>query len=93
MLTKDRGFISLTLAGAKKIESYEKYWVEIADDFIPKGSILAPGILNTDENIRIGDDVLIFRKKSLIGIGVAVMNGADMKKSSYGEAVKIRHIL
>jgi len=93
MLTKDRGFISLTLAGAKKIESYEKYWVEIADDFIPKGSILAPGIINTDENIRIGDEVLIFRKKSLIGIGAAVMNGADMKKSSYGEAVKIRHIL
>ena len=93
MLTKDRGFISLTLAGAKKIESSEKYWVEIADDFIPKGSILAPGILNADENIRIGDEVLIFRKKTLIGIGAAVMNGADMKKSSFGEAVKIRHIL
>jgi archaeosine synthase len=91
MLTGDRGFISLTLAGAKKIESSEKYWVEIADDFKPKGSILAPGILNADENIRIGDEVLIFRKKSLVGIGVAIMNGADMKKSSFGEAVKIRH--
>ena len=93
MLTKDRGFISLTLAGAKKIESSEKYWVEIADDFTPKGSILAPGILNADENIRIGDEVLIFRKKTLIGIGAAVMNGADMKNSSFGEAVKIRHVI
>ncbi len=92
-LTKDRGFISLTLAGAKKIESFEKYWVEIGDDFKPKGSILAPGVLNADTNIRVGDEVLVFRKKSLIGVGVAVMNGLDMKKNTFGEAVKIRHIL
>jgi archaeosine synthase len=93
MLSKDRGFISLTIAGAKKIGLYNEYWIEIADDFKPKGSILAPGILDADENIRIGDEVLIFRKKSLIGIGAAFMNGLDMKKCSYGEAVKIRHIL
>ena len=93
VLTKDHGFISLTFAGAKKIESFKKYWVEIADDFIPKGSILAPGILNSDENIRIGDEVLIFRNKKLVGVGTAVMNGANMKKSGYGEAVKIRHVL
>lgn len=92
MLTKDRGFISLTLDGAKKIESFGKFWIKISDDFIPKGSILAPGILDADEDIRIGDEVLIFRKKSLIGIGAAVMNGLDMKKCNYGEAVKIRHI-
>jgi archaeosine synthase alpha-subunit len=93
MLTGDRGFISLTLEGAKKIKSFDCYNVEIADDFKPKGSILAPGVLNADENIRIGDEVLIFRKKSLVGIGAAVMNGSDMKKNSFGEAVKIRHIL
>jgi archaeosine synthase len=93
MLSRERGYISLTLAGAKKIESFKKYWVEIADDFIPKGSILAPGVLNTDENIRVGDEVLIFREKILFGVGAAVMNGSDMKKNSYGEAIKIRHIL
>jgi archaeosine synthase len=93
MLSKDRGYISLTLDGARKIKSFDRYWIDIADDFIPKGSILAPGVINSDEDIRIGDEVLIFRNKTLIGVGIAVMNGLDMKKCSYGEAVKIRHIL
>ena len=93
MLTKDRGYISLTLQGAEKIKSFNFYKIEIADDFKPKGSILAPGVIDADEKIRIGDEVLIFRKKSLIGIGAAAMNGADMKKNSFGEAVKIRHII
>ena len=66
--------------------------VEIANDFKPKGSILAPGVLDADRNIRIGDEVLIFRKKKLIGVGVAVMNGFDMKSLNFGESVKIRHL-
>jgi archaeosine synthase alpha-subunit len=92
MLIGDKGFISLTLEGAEKISSLCDYKLDISDDFKPKGSILAPGIINAYSNIRVGDEVLIFRKNKLIGVGVACMNGSDMIDLSYGEAVKIRHI-
>ena len=92
MLIGDKGFISLTLEGGKKILDTCEYKVEISDDFKPKGSILAPGIITASEYIRIGDEVLIFTKKRLIGVGVACMNGNDMKNLRYGEAIKIRHI-
>ena len=78
--------------GAEKISNYCEYKVEISDDFKPKGSILAPGIIEADENIRIGDEVLIFRKNKLVGVGVACMNGKDMEELLYGEAIKTRHI-
>ena len=92
MLIGEKGYISLTLDGAKKISNKCEYKIEISDDFKPKGSILAPGVINANKEIRIGDEVLIFRKKRLIGVGSACMNGKDMKFLNYGEAVKIRHI-
>ncbi len=92
MLTGDRGFISLTLEGAEKIKEVYENKVDISDDFKPKGSILAPGIIDASDNIRIGDEVLIFRKNKLAGVGAACMNGFDMKKLGFGEAIKIRHI-
>ena len=92
MLIGEKGYISLTFEGAEKISDICEYKVEISDDFKPKGSILSPGVVDADENIRIGDEILIFRKKSLIGVGVACMNGSDMIDLNYGEAVKTRHI-
>jgi archaeosine synthase len=91
MLTEERGFISLTLDGAKRLIDTEQYWVDIYDDFTLKGSVFAPGIKNADESIRIGDEVLVRKKKQLCGVGVALMNGKEMTKSTHGEAVKIRH--
>jgi len=93
MLIGEKGYISLTMDGARKIAAVCDYKIEISDDFKPKGSILSPGIISANENIRKGDEVLIFRKKSLIGVGAACMNGTDMIKLSFGEAVKIRHIM
>jgi archaeosine synthase len=91
MVTDNRGLISLTNYGGKKIQSVKSYWVEIFDDFELKGSVFAPGVKNADEQIRINDDVIVLRNKKLAGVGVALMNGYDMKQSSYGEAVKMRH--
>jgi archaeosine synthase len=91
MITKDRGFISLTLDGAKKISKHRKYWIDTYDDFNLKGSLFAPGIKDTDESIRIGDEVLIIKNKNITAVGVAQMNGEEMKKLNHGEAVKIRH--
>lgn len=93
MLIGEKGYISLTKEGAEKISTVCEYKVEIAGDFKPKGSILAPGIISANKNIRIGDEVLIFRKEKLLGVGSACMNGSDMKKLDYGEAIKIRHII
>ena len=88
MITQERGLISLTLDGANKIESYS---VKISSDFDLIGSVFAPGIINADENIRIGDEVIVKNKKQTVAVGVAQMNSEEMIQSSYGEAVKVRH--
>lgn len=91
MITKERGLITITIEGAKKIYNFNKNIVEIYDDFLLKGSLLAPGIKKADINIRIGDDVFILKNKKLCGVGIAKMNGEKMMNLSYGEAVSIRH--
>ncbi len=91
MITKERGLISLTLTGAEKLLDSKKYWIEIFDDFKLIGSIFAPGVKNSDSDIRIGDDVIVIKNKKLAAVGVAQMNGEEMKKSDHGESVKIRH--
>jgi len=93
MITRERGLISLTIQGAERIVKSEKYWVEIFDDFTLTGSVFSPGIKKADENIRVGDEVIILQKQKLLAVGVAMMNGFEMKTSDHGEAVKIRHII
>ncbi len=91
MITKERGLISLTLNGAKHLLDLKKYWVEIYDDFELIGSVFSPGVKNADSNIRVRDEVIIIKNDKLVAIGVAQMNGEEMKKSNHGEAVKVRH--
>lgn len=91
MIVGKRGLISLTLHGAEKMLESKKYWAEIYDDFTLKGSVFAPGLKDCDKDIRIGDEVAVLRNKKLCGVGVALMNGEEMKQSNHGEAIKIRH--
>jgi archaeosine synthase len=91
MLTKERGLISLTVDGAQRIADAKTYWIEIYDDFTLKGSVFAPGIKDADESIRIGDEVVVLKNKTLCAVGVAQMNGNEMIEATHGEAVKIRH--
>ena len=91
MITKERGLISLTLAGAEKLLDSKKYWLEIYDDFELIGSIFAPGVKDADSKIRAGDEVIVLKNDKLVAVGVAQMNGEEMKKSKQGEAVKVRH--
>jgi len=93
MITKERGLISLTINGAEKINNFGEYWVEIYSDFILKGSVFAPGVKDADEQIRIGDEVIVTRNKKLCAVGVAQMNGEEMIQTRQGEAIKIRHII
>ena len=83
-----RGTFALTFAGGLKIG--KNYWVEI-DDFYPKGSVFAVGVKNADDRIRVGDEVIVFYKDEMRGVGIAKMNGEEMTESEHGEAVKIRH--
>ncbi len=93
MLTEERGFLSLTMAGAQRLLDAKQYWVEIYDDFTLKGSVFAPGVQQADASIRIGDEVLVEKANQLCGVGVALMNGTEMSQATQGEAVKIRHHL
>ncbi|MCK9565729.1 MAG: archaeosine synthase subunit alpha [Methanothrix sp.] len=88
--TTPSGMIALSLAGAGRLLPLEKYIVKIGD-FLPKGSLLAPGVVDADEQIRPGDEVIVVGEKAL-GIGRAKMSGWEMKASRRGVAVEIRHI-
>lgn len=91
MIPDQRGLISLTAEGGKRLCSLQKYTVFIKTGFTVKGSILAPGILSSDSDIRRGDDVIVIQGDSYLGVGVATMNGEEMIRRSYGEAVNMRH--
>lgn len=84
------GSLTLTLEGAKRMNLNDAYFVEIGD-FVPKGSILAPGVDNADLQIRPGDDVFVKGKKA-IAVGKAKMSGREMIESSRGMAVELRHV-
>jgi len=91
MIIQKRGLISLTFDGANKISESKYNLVKIYDDFELIGSVFAPGVKDADESIRIGDEVIVLKNKKLCAVGVAMMNGEEMKESMHGEAVKIRH--
>ena len=89
-LVPQYGMLALSLDGAELMIKSEKYLVTI-DDFLPRGSILAPGVIQADPGIRPNDEVIVLGKKALC-VGRAVMNGEEMVKSSRGVAVDVRHV-
>lgn len=54
--------LALSLEGAELMVKSEKYMVKI-DDFVPRGSILAPGVIKADPGIRTNDEVIVIGKK------------------------------
>jgi archaeosine synthase alpha-subunit len=84
------GTAAITIAGAEMMIPRNSYIVHI-DDFIPRGSILAPGILEADPAIREGDEVFVVGEKA-IGVGRARMNGKEMTMSTRGQAIDLRHV-
>lgn len=89
-ISSQYGSLTLTLEGAKRMNLNDAYFVEIGD-FVPKGSILAPGVENADPQIRPGDDVFV-KGKNAIAVGKARMSGREMVESSRGMAVELRHV-
>ena len=66
MLVGERGMISLTKEGGQALLDAGKgaYCVEI-EDFQPKANIFAVGVVGADENIRIGDEVVVAHRKGI----------------------------
>jgi len=84
------GNMALSMAGAKRLEPLGRYIVNIGD-FLPRGSLLAPGVVDADEEIRPGDEVIVVGEQAF-GIGRAKMSGWEMVASRRGVAVELRHI-
>lgn len=84
------GTLAVTIEGAEMMIPRNSCIVRI-DDFMPRGSILAPGILEADHAIREGDEVFVVGEKA-IGVGRARMNGKEMSMSTRGQAIDLRHV-
>jgi len=92
VVVRPYGTLAFTLAGARRwVESdAPTNRVEI-DDFVPHGSVLAPGVVDADESIRVGDEVVI-DGPSAFAVGRAEMTGPEMNDSTRGIAAQVRHV-
>jgi Queuine tRNA-ribosyltransferases, contain PUA domain len=93
VLVPQFGQLAFSIAAAEKLIKSEKYTGQYTvkiDNFLPKGSLLAPGIIEADPAIRPGDEVIILGE-NVIGIGKAKMSGIEMNSSTKGVAVLPRH--
>ncbi|MDS0299823.1 archaeosine synthase subunit alpha [Halogeometricum sp. S1BR25-6] len=86
------GVLSFTLEGARVWSESDAPTkrVEI-DNFAPHGSVLAPGVVDADDDIRVGDEVVVEGPKAF-AVGRAEMFGAEMAESTRGVAVEVRHV-
>ncbi|WP_251341518.1 archaeosine synthase subunit alpha [Haloplanus halophilus] len=86
------GVLAFTLAGARHWAASDAPTKRVTiDDFVPHGSVLAPGVTDADDAIRVGDEVVV-EGPSAFGVGRASMHGAEMRSSSRGVAVEMRHV-
>lgn len=88
-LSLTTGLFSPTFAGWKLLG--EGYRVNI-DNFVPRGDILAPGVLSADNRIREGDEVLVVGD-GVRATGRAAMGATEMLSSAHGVAVRVRKVL
>ncbi len=86
------GLLAFTLPGARHwlASDAPTKRVEI-DDFVPHGSVLAPGVTDASPEIRVGDEVVV-EGPSAFAVGRARMYGREMTESTRGEAVQVRHV-
>lgn len=83
------GTLALTIEGGMMLRDWQGYSVTIGD-FIPRSTILAPGVIEADPQIRPNDEVIVKGDK-IFGVGRAAMSGWEMKESARGVAVELRH--
>jgi len=90
-LVPQYGSLSFTLAGARRwVDSDAPTKRVEIDAFVPEGSVLAPGIVDASDDIRVGDEVVVEGPRAF-AIGRAEMAGPAMRESTRGIAVHVRH--
>ncbi|WP_135853787.1 archaeosine synthase subunit alpha [Halorussus salinus] len=86
------GVLSFTLAGARRwVESDAPTKRVEIDNFAPHGSVLAPGVVDADDDVRVGDEVVVEGPKAF-AVGRAEMSGPEMAESTRGIATTVRHV-
>ncbi len=94
IISYDSKLMTFSLEGVKKImmdNQYKGQYTVYVENFKPKGSILSPGIISSNIQIKPNDTVFI-KGKDLFGIGKAFMSGYEMCNSQKGEAISIKNI-
>ena len=91
-ITGTYGTLALTIEGARRYlcANDGSYSVRI-DDFEPKGTVFAIGVLSADPRIRPFDEVIVYNDR-IIAVGRALMSGWEMQASKNGGAVAVRHV-
>ncbi len=84
------GSLAFTLGGAERARDRGVAARVAIDDFVPHGSVLAPGVVDADEAVRVGDEVVVEGPRAL-AVGRAAMSGPEMADSTRGVAVDVRH--
>ena len=64
----------------------------VIDDFKPKGTIFAVGVIKAWQGIKPGDTVA-FENERWKGVGVARMSGVEMEKLREGYAIDVRRVV
>jgi Prefoldin, molecular chaperone implicated in de novo protein folding, alpha subunit len=93
------GFLTLGISGAESLRKnfpYPRFRVCVMSDvseFIAQGrSVFAKHVVEVDERIRAGDEVIVVNKEDeILGTGKAILSGNEMLLFERGIAVKIRH--
>ena len=84
------GSLAFTLGGAARARDRGVVARVAIDDFVPHGSVLAPGVVDADDGVRVGDEVVVEGPRAF-AVGRAAMSGAEMVGSTRGVAVDVRH--
>ena len=87
-IDKNYGMLDVYRLFAERLIEANRYTVEI-DEFIPKGTIFAAGVRNSDEKIR-SNDIVVFYNDQVFGVGRAVMSGMEMIESEGGIALLVK---
>ncbi|KZX11416.1 DUF5591 domain-containing protein [Methanobrevibacter filiformis] len=90
LLNRDIGLYSLSLKGGEILANLNLKTVKI-DFELETNTVFSPGISDADENIIPKDEVVVVKDDAVVGVGKAVLSGEEMKKSSNGIAIRVRH--
>ncbi len=91
VINPSTGSISISKEFAVKLIESGRNTVEI-EEFIPRGTIFAGGIISAHPDIRPGDEV-VFHNGLCYGVGKAGMSGKEMMEMEHGTAIKVRHVI